>query len=117
MASLTRCRHARFAPPQLDLEMNGLMKSLISDMITYEVERERVAQIMGSPEWSQLTVDMAIAEGKSKNDSSEIGAAAFISFGTFLVCLFNAVRFGLLFYKSRNNEKLVATDMTFTSTD
>ena len=97
--------------------MNGLVQNMVASALSFEVQRERVSRIMGTPEWLKAATSSAIKNGAGNKDSSEIGAAGFISFVTFLVCLFNCVRFGLLFYKSRNNEKLVATDMTFTSTE
>ena len=101
------------------LEINAMMGYMILNTLEDEVERERVARIMGSAyHMSQVTTPIAIEAGKSdQKDSSEIGAAAFISFANFLVVLFNGFRFIKLFFKTRGTEKLVATDMTFATAD
>ena len=107
---------------RLDIELNVQMRNMFTQLVRDELEREAVLRTMETPEKIKEQTQNAITlqsipTPTKKEDSTEIGAAAFVATVTFLLALFNAYRFAMLFYKSRNTEKLVATDMTFASAE
>ena len=103
---------------RLDIELNIMMRNMLREIIKAELDRESMAGTMGTPEFIAYETEKAIMfNAENEKGGIEINGAAFVGTVTFLLVLFNAYRFCMLFYKSRNNEKLVATDMTFASTD
>ena len=121
---VARCRYKNMVEntvarlERLDIELNLMMRNMLTEIIKAELDREKVAAGMGTPEFLAYETEKAIMyNAETEKGSIEINGAAFVATVTFLLVLFNAYRFCMLFYKSRNTEKLVATDMTFASTD